>query len=40
MEQMGFLEGRRIQDLHSIKKKKMKALVLKLDVRKESLRLH
>jgi hypothetical protein len=41
-EQMGFLEGRRIQDaigtahesLHSIKKKKLKALVLKLDLKK------
>jgi hypothetical protein len=39
---MGFLKGRRIQDvigtthesLHSIKKKKLKALVLKLDLRK------
>jgi hypothetical protein len=42
IEQMGFLQGRRIQDaigtthesLHSIKKKRLKALVLKLDLRK------
>jgi hypothetical protein len=42
MEQMGFLKGRRIQDaigmvhesLHSIKKKNLKALVLKLDLKK------
>jgi hypothetical protein len=42
-EQMGFLKGRRIQDaigtaheiLHSIKKKKLKALVLKLDIKKD-----
>jgi hypothetical protein len=41
-EQMGFLKGRQIQDaigttheiLHSIKKKKLKALVLKLDIKK------
>jgi ribonuclease HI len=41
-EQMGFLKGRRIQDaigvahegLHSIKKKNIKALVLKLDLKK------
>jgi len=39
---MGFIQGRRIQDatgttheiLHSIKNKGMKALVLKLDLRK------
>jgi hypothetical protein len=42
IEQLGFLQGRRIQDaigtthesLHSIKKKKLKSLVLKLDLRK------
>jgi hypothetical protein len=42
IEHMGFLKGRRIQDaigtthesLHSIKKNKLKALVLKLDLRK------
>jgi hypothetical protein len=41
-EQLGFLQGRRIQDaigtvhecLHSIKKKKTKALVLKIDLKK------
>jgi hypothetical protein len=41
-EQLGFLQGRRIQDaigtvhgcLHSIKKKKSKSLVLKLDLKK------
>jgi hypothetical protein len=41
-EQLGFLQGRRIQDaigtthesLHSIKKKKLKSLILKLDLRK------
>jgi hypothetical protein len=41
-EQLGFLKGRRIQDaigaasesIHSITKKKLKALVLKLDLRK------
>jgi hypothetical protein len=41
-KQMGFLKGRRIQDaigtahesIHSIKKKKMQALVLKLDLKK------
>jgi hypothetical protein len=41
-EQLGFLKGRRIQDaigtaheiLHSIKKKNLKSLVLKLDLKK------